>query len=94
MLFGMSQQIAVRLADEDLAHVDAVIAHGAFASRAAALRAGLKLLLKQQRDREIAEQYRRGYGADPQEEWIGEAGLAAAAALIGPETSGDEHPSG
>jgi hypothetical protein len=41
------------------------------------MRAGLARILREERDREIAEAYRRGYGEHPQEEWIGEAGLAA-----------------
>ncbi len=94
MLAWMSQQIAVRLPEQDLARVDAAVAQGAFASRAAAVRAGLDLLLKQQRDREIAEQYRRAYGAHPQEEWIGRAGLAATTALIAAEKADGTDPSG
>jgi hypothetical protein len=42
----------------------------------------LKLLLRAEREREIEEADRRGYGEHPQEEWVGEAGLAAFAALV------------
>lgn len=78
----MAQQIAVRIPSEDLARIDAAVERGRFASRAAAVRAGLELLLKVEREREIAEEYRRAYAASPQEDWVGEAGLALGAALI------------
>jgi len=78
----MSVQIAVRLSDRDLVALDSAIGQGRFPSRAAALREGLDRLLRTERDREIDEAYRRGYGARPQEEWVGEAGLAAFAAFV------------
>ena len=81
----MSEQIAVRLSDEDLAALDDAVERGRFPSRAAALRAGLDRLLREERDREIEEAYRRGYGAKPQEPWIGEAGLRAGARLLAGE---------
>lgn len=82
------QQLAVRLPGEDLERIDAAIARGRFASRAAAIRAGLDLLLRAERERDIAEEYRRAYAASPQEEWIGDAGLAAGAELIRQDTGG------
>ena len=81
----MSQQIAIRLPEEDVSALDEVIARGRFPNRAAALREGLERLLREEREREIEEAYRRGYGAQPQEEWIGEVGLAAFAELIAAE---------
>jgi Arc/MetJ-type ribon-helix-helix transcriptional regulator len=78
----MSEQIAVRLSKADLARLDEAIADGRFPSRAAALREGLNSLLRDEREREIEDAYRRGYGAAPQEEWVGEAGLAAFAAFV------------
>jgi len=71
----------VRLTESDLAALDAAIAGGRFANRSEALRAGLELVLREEREREIEDAYRRGYGKHPQEEWIGEVGLAALAAL-------------
>jgi hypothetical protein len=32
-------------------------------------------MLREKRESEIAEAYRRGYGRHPQEDWVGEAGL-------------------
>jgi Arc/MetJ-type ribon-helix-helix transcriptional regulator len=78
----MSHQIAVRLSERDLARLDEAIADGRFPSRAAALREGLDSLLRDERERDIEHAYRRGYGAVPQEEWVGEAGLAAFAAFV------------
>jgi Arc/MetJ-type ribon-helix-helix transcriptional regulator len=86
----MSIQIAVRLSDRDLSELDSAIGRGRFPSRAAALRQALDLLLREERDREIEEAYRRGYGAKPQEEWVGEAGLAAFAGFVEAEESAEE----
>jgi Arc/MetJ-type ribon-helix-helix transcriptional regulator len=72
----MTTQVPVRLTDSDLAALDAAIERGRFASRSEALRAGLEHVLRQERNREIQEAYRCGYGAHPQEEWVAEVGLA------------------
>jgi Arc/MetJ-type ribon-helix-helix transcriptional regulator len=82
MVNDMAIQIAVRLSDEQLAAVDAAVRAGRYPSRAAAVRAGVDRLLKEEREQEIADAYRRGYGKYPQEEWIGKAGLAAMAKVI------------
>ncbi len=73
MLTGMSQQIAIRVEDDDLAALDAAVTAGRYPSRAAAVRAGIGQLVREQRDREIAEEYRRAYGEHPQEPWFAEA---------------------
>lgn len=86
MLNGMSVQIAVRLAEEDLKRLDDAIARGAFASRAAAMRDGLERLLREEREHEITEAYRRayaGHGPDPDEPLVGEAGLRLGSELLG-----------
>jgi Arc/MetJ-type ribon-helix-helix transcriptional regulator len=82
------QQLAVRLERSDLRRIDAVIERGRFPSRAAAIRAGLGLLLRAEREREIAEEYRRAYSGKPQEQWIGDAGLAAGAELVRRDAGG------
>jgi hypothetical protein len=38
--------------------------------------------LLQERERPIADAYVRGYGAAPQEDWVGRAGLEAGAQLL------------
>jgi Arc/MetJ-type ribon-helix-helix transcriptional regulator len=72
----MSPQIAVRLSADELTAIDALIAKGRCPSRAAAIRESLAFFLREQRELEIVEAYRRGYGEQPQEEWIGKDGLA------------------
>jgi Arc/MetJ-type ribon-helix-helix transcriptional regulator len=64
MLLGMQQeQIAVRLPSELLHQLDELVAEGTYASRAAAVRAGLVVLLATSReralDRAIVDGYRR-----------------------------------
>ena len=86
----MSEQVAVRLPEVALAALDEAIARGSFPSRAAALREGLDRLLREERERQIEAAYRRGYRAFPQEEWVGEAGLAAFAAFVAAEEADSE----
>ncbi len=64
-----------------MAALDAIVAAGRFASRSEALRAGLARVLHEERERAIDDAYRRGYGEKPQEEWVGEVGLAGLAAF-------------
>jgi Arc/MetJ-type ribon-helix-helix transcriptional regulator len=77
----MTVQVPVRLTEEDAAALDRLVSEGRFATRSDALRAGLAGLLREERERAIEEAYRRGYGEHPQEEWVGEVGLAGLAAL-------------
>lgn len=72
----MTSQVPVRLTDADLAALDAVVASGRYANRSEALRAGLARVLSEEREREIDAAYARGYGVDPQEEWVGVIGVA------------------
>ena len=64
-----------------MAALDAVVASGRFPNRSEALRAGLERVLREERERAIDAAYRRGYGEAPQEEWVGEIGLAGLAAF-------------
>jgi len=77
----MTFQVPVRLTERDVAELDALIERGRFANRSDALREALARLLREEREREIDEAYRRGYGEHPQEEWIGKLGLELAAAF-------------
>lgn len=86
----MTIQIPLRISERDLSALDEAIARGAFANRSEALRAGLRLLLRAERDREIEEAYRRGYGEHPQEEWVGDAGLALLARFVEAEENGED----
>jgi Arc/MetJ-type ribon-helix-helix transcriptional regulator len=61
--------------------LDAIVAAGRFASRSDALRTGLARVLHEEREREIDEAYRRGYGEQPQEDWVGFIGFAGLTAF-------------
>jgi len=77
----MTIQVPVRLTEEDVAALDAIVAEGRFSSRSDALRAGLAHVLHEEREREIDAAYRRGYGQNPQEDWVGVVGLAGLSAF-------------
>ena len=64
-----------------MAALDAAVSRGRFANRSEALRAGLARVLRDEREREIEDAYRKGYDVHPQEEWLGEVGLAGLAAF-------------
>lgn len=85
ILICMTTQVPVRLTNEDVAALDAAVARGRFSSRSDALRAGLAAVLREEEEREIDEAYARGYGRHPQEDWVGEAGLATLAAYSAAE---------
>ncbi len=48
------------------------------------------MLLEEEREQQIVESYRRGYEKHPQEDWIGEVGLALFAAWVESEQHGKE----
>jgi Arc/MetJ-type ribon-helix-helix transcriptional regulator len=77
----MTVQVPIRLTERDVAALDELVARGRFANRSEALRAALANLVREERERQIEDAYRRGYGTHPQEEWVGELGLAALAAF-------------
>jgi Arc/MetJ-type ribon-helix-helix transcriptional regulator len=78
----MSAQIAVRIPERYLAALDEAVRAGRFASRAAAVREALDRLLASEREREIAEEYRRAYAQHPEEDWVGRVGEALMAESI------------
>jgi Arc/MetJ-type ribon-helix-helix transcriptional regulator len=84
----MTIQVPVRIPDEDAERLDQIVASGRYASRSDALRQGLDLLLRAEREREIVESYRRAYEQEPQEE--SEVGLWAFAAFVAREEAGQE----
>lgn len=83
--FCMAQMVA-RLDDELAAHVDALVASGAVASRSEAIRIGLERLVNEHRRRRIGEAIVAGYVATPQSE--SEVGWAddATRQMIGDES--------
>jgi Arc/MetJ-type ribon-helix-helix transcriptional regulator len=86
----MPMQIALRIADDQIAGLDQLVDAGSFDNRTAAIRAAIDLLLADVRERAIAEAYRRGYTAFPQEDWAGEVGLALMSARL--RADGDNVP--
>lgn len=81
----MTVQIPARIPEEDAKALDEAVARGAFESRSDAIRQAVDMLLKELREQEIVEAYRRGYGKYPQEEWVGQVGLALFAARVAAE---------
>lgn len=78
----MSEQIAVRVPEEDLRGLDEVVARGRYPSRAAAVRAALGMLLREERNRWIAEEYRRAYAEHPSDLEFAEAAAHAMGEII------------
>jgi Arc/MetJ-type ribon-helix-helix transcriptional regulator len=74
-------RVFVRLTEEEVIALDESVAAGRFASRSDALRAGLARVLHEERESEIDEAYRRGYGKQPQRDWVGVVGFAGLVAF-------------
>ncbi len=83
----MSTQIAVRIPENQLGRVDELVSAGGFESRAAVIRTALTRLLREIREDEIAEQYRRAYGQHPEDPSWGEVGEKLMAEAIREEES-------
>lgn len=88
----MSEQITFRIPNEDLARLDEIVANRGYPTRAEAIRSALRLLVRTERNRLIAESYRQAYAEKPQEDWIGEAGAAALSDAISGEGGRDVRP--
>lgn len=84
----MTVQIPIRIPDKDAEQLDAMVACGRYASRSDALRQGLNLILRAERNRQIEAEYRRAYAEHPQEE--SEIGLWAFAQFVEREEAGAE----
>jgi len=69
------------MTESDLAVLDDLIEQGRFANRSEALRAGLARLIHDERERAVDAAYRRGYAEHPQDDWLGQVGLAGLAEL-------------
>lgn len=70
----MSQQIAIRIPDDQLQALDSAVEAGAFESRADAVRQALGQMLGELREQEIAQEYRDAYARQPDDPAVGEAG--------------------
>ena len=77
--------VTVRIDAEQMHEVDRLVAARAFPNRAAVVRAGLALLLRDQQRRAIGETYRRGYSRHSQTgddlEWVETVGRACLAGM-------------
>jgi Arc/MetJ-type ribon-helix-helix transcriptional regulator len=85
----MTVQIAIRIPSADAEALDRLVDAGTFGSRTAAIRVAIARLVAEERERAIAEAYRKGYMAFPQERWIGDVGLALMSERLKAE-QGDE----
>ena len=70
----MTQQIAIRIPDDQLQALDDAVKAGAFESRADGVRQALARLLSELREEKIAREYREAYARQPDDPAIGEAG--------------------
>jgi Arc/MetJ-type ribon-helix-helix transcriptional regulator len=61
----MTTQIAVKLPDELVAAIDALVADGQYASRSEAFRVGVEALVADARRRRIDEAFARGFARIP-----------------------------
>jgi Arc/MetJ-type ribon-helix-helix transcriptional regulator len=86
----MTQQIAVRIPDDQLKGLDDAVEAGAFESRADGVRQALTRLLGELREQEIAREYREAYARHPQDPAIGEAGAKLLAEAFEREERGSD----
>jgi Arc/MetJ-type ribon-helix-helix transcriptional regulator len=84
----MSQQIAVRISEEQLRALDRAVKEGAFESRADGVRQALKQLLGELREKDIAREYRDAYARHPDDPAVGEAGAELLAEAFRREEEG------
>ena len=70
----MTQQIAIRIPDDQLRALDAAVKAGSFVSRADGVRQALTRILSELREQEIAREYREAYARHPDDPAVGEAG--------------------
>lgn len=86
MLPGMAtEQIAVRIPEELLDELDALVAGGRYESRAAAVRAGIEAIAALDRRRRIDEAIAAGYRRIPPTEAEDDAALASLREAIAEE---------
>lgn len=84
----MTQQIAIRIPDDQLQELDNAIKRGEFESRADGVRRALTGLLTELREREIAREYREAYTQYPDDPEVGRMGAKLLADAFRREESG------
>jgi len=78
----MTQQIAVRIPDDQLKALDDAVEAGVFESRADGVRRALALLLRDLREKQIGREYREAYARHPEDPAIGRMGIKLLAEAV------------
>ena len=78
----MTQQIAVRIPEDQLKALDDAIEAGAFESRADGVRQALARLLRDLREEQIGREYREAYARHPEDPAIGRMGIKLLAEAV------------
>jgi Arc/MetJ-type ribon-helix-helix transcriptional regulator len=78
----MSQQIAIRIPDDQLRALDDAIEAGHLESRADGVRRALAQLLRDLREEQIGREYREAYARHPQDPAVGRMGIKLLAEAV------------
>lgn len=78
----MTQQIAVRIPEDQLQALDDAVEAGAFESRADGVRRALARLLRDLREEQIGREYREAYARHPEDPAIGRMGIKLLAEAV------------
>ena len=78
----MSQQIAVRIPNDQLQALDEAVEAGHFESRAEGVRRALAQLLRELREEQIGREYREAYAQHPQDPAVGKMGIKLLAEAV------------
>lgn len=78
----MSQQIAIRIPDDQLQALDEAVEAGHFESRAEGVRRAVAQLLRDLREEQIGREYREAYARHPQDPAIGRMGVKLLAEAV------------
>ncbi len=81
----MTQQIAIRIPDDQLQALDDAVEAGHFESRADGVRQALAQLLRELREEQIGREYRKAYARHPEDPAIGRMGIKLLAEAVGRE---------
>ncbi len=78
----MTQQIAIRIPDDQLQALDDAVEAGRFESRADGVRQALAQLLRELREEQIGREYREAYARHPEDPAIGRMGIELLAEAV------------
>lgn len=85
MVYGMSEQVAIRLPDQQLAFIDELVGGGRFPSRAEAIRTAIAAMIDAEHRRALGRRIVEGYERTPQTDQELASAAAAATASIADE---------